>query len=58
MYRTMVAVLMSIFFAAPGFAQSACEALALSERREAARGCSENCICEEVQEGFMRAKSS
>ena len=28
------------------------------QRREAARGCGKDCICEEVQDGFMRAKSS
>jgi hypothetical protein len=31
MYRTIAAVLISMFFAAPGFAQSACEALAVSK---------------------------
>jgi hypothetical protein len=31
MYRTIAAVLISMFFAAPGFAQSACEALAVGK---------------------------
>ena len=31
MYRTIAAVLISMLFAAPGFAQSACEALAVGK---------------------------
>ena len=53
MYRTVAAVLISMLFAAPALAQSACGSSGSQQRRETARGCGKDCICDEVQEGFM-----
>lgn len=53
MYRTVAAVLISMLFAAPALAQSACEALALSKDGKPLAGCGTDCICDEVEEGFI-----
>ena len=58
MYRTIAAVLISMFFAAPGFAQSACEALAVGKDGKALAGAAKTAFVKKCKKDFMRAKSS
>ena len=58
MYRTIAAIVISMSFAAPGFAQSACEALALGKDGKPLAGAAKTAFVKKCKKDSLRAKSS